>query len=211
MALSVTTLTGALSASFVGPVVVGSTTGFQAVGVPVAPQVVLIDSEYMLSVYVPVSGTFNVSQRGFNGTAAVAHNAGAAVCTSSSGADFPALPGQGVVPRSSSTPVIVTINANGAITVPADIRPVVVNLTKGSALSSTTLAAPTAAQDGLEMTFTSQTAFAHVITATSLINDGATGAPHTTLTFAAFAGASIVLVAQNALWNVVSNNNVVIT
>lgn len=211
MALSTTTLTSAITASQVGPIVVGSTTGFPAVGVPVAPQVVLVDGEYMLCSYVPVSGTFNASQRGFNGTVPVAHNAGAPVATSSIPTDFPSTPGQSVVPRPDFLEVQTTIFANGAIPVPADVRPVIVNLTKATALSSTTLAAPSAAQDGLRMTFTNQTAAAHVITATSLINDGVTGVPHTTLTFAAFAGASITLLAQNSLWNVVANNNVTVS
>ena len=67
-----------------------------------------------------------------------------------------------------------------------------------------TLDAPTVAQDGMLLTVTSSTAFAHTITATSLIDDGVTGGSKTTATFAAFAGASIVLMAYNGKWHTIS-------
>lgn len=79
-------------------------------------------------------------------------------------------------------------------------------------VAALTLAAPTATvDDGLELTVTSNTANAHTITATSLINNGTTGGPHTTATFAAFPGASITLMAYQAEWYVVAVNNVVIS
>jgi hypothetical protein len=95
---------------------------------------------------------------------------------------------------------------DGAIT----ITPGTVKITKGSA-AALTLAAPTAAQEGTFLTITSQTAFAHVVTATSLLGDGVSGSPHTTATFAAFIGATITLEAINLIWNVVSLKGVTVT
>jgi len=43
-----------------------------------------------------------------------------------------------------------------------------------------------------------------VITATGLLADGVTGGNKGTATFGAFVGASLVLVAANGAWNVVS-------
>lgn len=100
---------------------------------------------------------------------------------------------------------VTTLSTNGAITVFNGIN----KITKGS-IGAYTLAAPTAAQEGMTFTVTNKTAFAHVITASSLINKGTTGGPFSTLTWPAFVGASITLTACNLLWNVVSNNAVVI-
>lgn len=82
-------------------------------------------------------------------------------------------------------------------------------LTKGSA-GAYTLAAPTAAQAGTRLRIISQTDFAHVITATNLIDDGVTGGAKDTATFAAFAGAAIELEAVNLKWAVVGKNAVTV-
>lgn len=104
---------------------------------------------------------------------------------------------------------IVTVSTNSTLAAPT--RDTLYVLDKASALSATTLGAPGKDQDGLAITLTSTTNAAHVITATSLINDGATGAPHTTLTFAAFKGAGIRLRALQGLWQVESNNIVTVS
>jgi len=84
-------------------------------------------------------------------------------------------------------------------------------LSKGSA-GAYTLAAPTAAQVGSRLIITSISAFAHVVTATDLIDDGVTGGAKDTLTFGAFAGATIELLAMASLkYNVISKNVVTIT
>lgn len=80
-------------------------------------------------------------------------------------------------------------------------------LTKGSA-GAYTLAAPTI--DGDRLCITSSTAYAHVVTATDLVNDGVTGGAKDTMTFGAFAGASIDLVAFNGKWHVVAKNVVTV-
>ena len=211
MALTNTTLAVACGASDLTLSITSTTSGFPAVGTVGANQPVQIDGEFMYCTGVPVAGTITVRGRGSCGSVAVAHAILAPVVTSAVASDFPNDPSGTVNTRPPYTDFQFTIGANGALPTFADIRPVTVNLTKATALSATTLAAPSAANDGLKVTITSQTAAAHVITATSLINDGATGAPHSTLTFAAFAGASIVLQAQNALWNVVANNNVTVS
>ena len=82
-------------------------------------------------------------------------------------------------------------------------------VTKGSA-AAITLAAPTAA--GINITVSSDSAFAHVITATSLIQDGTTGGPHSLATFSAFPGATVHFVSSpSLLWNVVSLQHVTIS
>lgn len=86
--------------------------------------------------------------------------------------------------------------ASGALTV----APGLAVITKTGSLAAMTLAAPTSAQNGLILRVTSTTAFAHTITATSLIDDGVTGGSKTTITFAAFAGASCDLVAYEGKW-----------
>ncbi len=72
-----------------------------------------------------------------------------------------------------------------------------------------TLAAPM--RQGIGLTLISRTAFAHVVTAPGLIDDGATGGSKTTLTFPAFVGASISLLSFGGKWNVVRRNVVAIT
>lgn len=79
-------------------------------------------------------------------------------------------------------------------------------ITKAGVLADT-LAAPTAiTDDGVEIVVVSNTANAHTITATTLLQNGVTGGAKTTATFAAFPGASITLKAYNAFWFVVSAN-----
>jgi hypothetical protein len=78
------------------------------------------------------------------------------------------------------------------------------------AVNATTLAAPTTAQNGTRLTITTGTAYAHTITATNLLKDGTTG-NHSTVTFGAFLGASIELVAYNELWHVISRQEATVS
>jgi hypothetical protein len=99
-----------------------------------------------------------------------------------------------------------TLSANGAIS-PTSSATYAITKTSADLL---TLAAPTAA--GVNITVTSDSAFAHTITATGLIQDGTTGGPHNVATFAAFPGATVHFVSAPSLkWNVVSLQNVVIS
>jgi hypothetical protein len=189
MALTSTTLSSDLGASDT-TVKLTSTTGFAA-GQPMQ-----VDGEYMVVVSVPSTTTVKVRSRGNQGTAGVAHDVLAAVVTSADASDFP-VPPAGAVSIRQPFDSVVSYGEDGAIGVPT--KNTFVILTKGSA-GAYTLAAPSKAIDGLTLTITTRTAFAHVITATTLIGDGVTGSPHTTVTFAAFIGASIILVASNGLW-----------
>lgn len=82
-------------------------------------------------------------------------------------------------------------------------------ITKGSA-AALTLAAPTATtDDGLQIVITSASAFAHVLTATNLLQTGA--ATDDVATTAAFAGASLTLMAYQAKWYVISQNAITFT
>lgn len=86
-------------------------------------------------------------------------------------------------------------------------------LTKTSAGAYTLAAAPASgsADEGMAIEITAGTAFAHVVTATGLIQDGVTGGAKTTLTFGAFLGASIKLRGWAGKWHVISKNVVTIT
>jgi hypothetical protein len=95
---------------------------------------------------------------------------------------------------------ITLASANGAIA----LVPGTVVITKTGSLAAMTLAAPTAAQNGLILRITSSTAFAHTVTATGLFDDGVTGGSKTTATFAAFAGASMAVMAYEGKWHTLS-------
>lgn len=101
---------------------------------------------------------------------------------------------------------VTAYSANGALALVAGTA----TLTKAG-VAAMTLAAPTVAQEGLILRVVSQTANAHTITATSLIDDGVTGGSKTTATFAAFAGASITLMASNLKWAVLNLKAVTIS
>jgi hypothetical protein len=104
--------------------------------------------------------------------------------------------------KSTITPALV----NGAVAI---ANGTVVFTKEG--VAAMTLAAPTAAQAGTTMVFTSGTANAHTLTATGLIEDGVTGGAKTTATFAAFVGSSLTLQAVNLKWHVISLNACVIS
>ena len=104
-----------------------------------------------------------------------------------------------------ASPVVTTASANGALT----IADGVVKVTKAG-VCAMTLAAPTAAQEGTIMRIVSNTANAHTLTATGLLDDGVTGGSKNVATFAAFAGASITLVAINLKWSVLALNAVTV-
>lgn len=209
MALTATTLAADCSASDLTLSLTSTSSGFPAVGVVGSRQVMQVDGEYMLLDRVVASGVVKVLLRGYNGSSAVAHDVLADVQTSSDPADFPAYGVGQSVQRPLSTDLIVTVGENGAIPVP--VQNTTVFLSKASALASTTLGAPSKASNGVRLTITSQTAAAHVITATSLLGDGASGAPHTTATYVAAIGASMVLEASDGIWNVLALNAVTIT
>lgn len=85
-------------------------------------------------------------------------------------------------------------SADGAIAVRSHIAVI----TKGSA-AAMTLAAPIA--NGIEVSVSAGSAFAHVVTATGLIDDGVTGGGKNTYTTAAFVGSGATFVSYNGHWH----------
>jgi hypothetical protein len=195
MALTATTTTAAVApGDLTIPLI--SSTGF----LPGNP--VRLDSEYCYVVSVPGTTSVVVRSRGSEGTTAAAHAVLTNVVTGPA-SDFPVIPAghasQGT--QTTSEDDIQTIGANTAIiAVPTRNTTYIIN--KATALSATTLAPPTLAQNGLKLTFISTTAAAHVITGATLFNNGITGVPWTTVTFAALAGAGFTATAVNGLWDV---------
>lgn len=215
MAITQTALTADLSAASLA-MSVTSGTGFPTAGATIANPgyLVRIDKEFMLAVQQPVAGSITLIQRGYNGTAATAHDILSKVEVSANPSDFsdpsagndvslpPYLPSQQTIGESitySSTQIAAWGN-----------QPIQFAITKATA-AAIVLVAPSTAQDGLTLVFTSLTAAAHVITATTLLGDAVSGSPHTTATFAAFIGATLTLQAQNGIYNVVSSVGVTIT
>lgn len=208
-ALTNTTLAADLGASDT-IVKLTSTSGYPAAGTIVGNNAnrMQIGGEYMYFVELIASGTVRVRSRGADGTVAVAHDILDNVHMGAPG-DFPNMPYGSEAPRPPYVDEIVSVGENGVIAVPD--KSTTIFLTKATALATTTLGAPTQAQNGLVLTITSQTAAAHVITATSLLGDAVSGSPHTTATFAAFIGASLTLKASDGIWNVISSTGVTIT
>ncbi len=194
MALTTTSLNGAVTASaqFITLTSATPTTGSPALA---NRMLVQVDGERMFVTDVSTSPTIQVV-RGYDGTAAVLHNTLAPLIFGFP-VDWNAPAGAPVTPR-----ILASIGANGVIPVPA--ANTLLTIDKASALATTTLAAPNSDANGVTLTITSNTAAAHVITATSLVADGVSGSPHTTLTWAAFKGATVTLIVQNGLYNVQS-------
>ena len=164
-----------------------------------------VDGEFMT--ITAISGVnISVGQRGSNGTAVVEHKI-LAPLTFGLFSDLTDFGATGIVQPVIMEKDIVTIGADGVIAVP--VRDTIYVIQKGAALASSTFANPSAAQNGILVTFTSGTDFAHVVT-TVAVRDGTTGL-HTVLTFPAFVGAGCTLLAMNGQWYVVGNNAVVIT
>jgi len=79
-------------------------------------------------------------------------------------------------------------------------------ITKAGVLADTLAAPVTGTEDGIIIAVMSNTANAHTITATGLLNTGS--AAVNVATFAAFAGANLVLQASAAKWNVLTSNGI---
>jgi hypothetical protein len=176
MALTNTTLSAACGASDLTLAVTSTSSGFPAVGTYTTPhQLMRIGGEDMLIQVVPVANTVKVMQRGYNGTAAVAHEALSVITTSSDPADFGANPTGGDNSRPPYVEDIVTIGvdttftaagtAPTATTLPLPTKNTRYIITKASACAITLISA-TAAQMGVKMTFQNGVAAANTITYT---------------------------------------------
>lgn len=215
MSITATTLSADLSATGL-TMTVGSGSGFPTAGAGVsANYLVRIDKEFMLAVSQPVSGTIKLAQRGYNGTAATNHDVLAKVEVSASPADFGDPSPGNVVTLTPGAPSMQTIGEDRTFTTTeiAAMGNQAQNfaITKATA-AAITLVAPSKAQDGLTVTFTSLSDAIHVITATSLLANAGAASPYTTATWAnAKAGGGITLQAENGLWNVLATTNVTLT
>jgi len=206
MAITATTTTGALTlgqTSFG----VASATGITAPNFQTGSgiTILLIDQEYML--VTAVLGTFVSVVRGYYGSAAQTHVSGAQVqigLTTDYVQNQLMLEGtplavSNLIAAACNQPAIFLSGTADAI--PAGVAGFYVVKT-GSA-DAMTLAAPTAAQEGNIIDVWSDTAFAHTITATSLLANGT--ALKTTATFPAFRGAGVKLRVCNLVYHVMSN------
>jgi len=80
----------------------------------------------------------------------------------------------------------------------------------GAAVDAMTLAAPTATtDDGKTLIVSSNTAYAHTLTATGLLQTGASAV--NVATFAAHAGATVTLKAYQGKWNVISSTGITLS
>lgn len=216
MAITATALSADLSATGL-TMKVASGTGFPtAGGPPSAPgYMVRVNREKMLAVSQPVAGVIKLAMRGYDGTFAQAHDILSPVEVSALGSDFanpfpgntvalpPYTPGMHTI---GETPRVITADEVAAWGNQAQVFQLIY-----AGATAVSLAAPSQAQDGLLVTFTSLVAQAHVITATGLLGDGASGSPEDLATFDAYIGATVVLMAQNGIWNVQSLVGVVIS
>ena len=189
MALTSTTLAAACAATdqFIN---VTSATG-AAVG-----QIWRVDSEFMTQTAVANNTSIPIAHRGQNGSSVQAHTILAPVVNGLA-TDFP-----NPQPGSSLNPApwekqIVSYGANGAITPP--VCNTLVYLDKATA-AAMTIASPSAAVDGVEVTIYSNTAAAHTVTYTPGFNGNTTSSD--VATFAATIGNSITLIAAKGLWGV---------
>ena len=192
MALTTTTLAGALSATdrFIS---VTSATGFAA------GNVVQIDNEFMPVTSAYGSGTLvPVAPRGANGTVAESHASGANVTTGLP-SDFGG-PNASVVtgyPLSGKRFKKVSYSASGAITLPTAGEDVFAIL-NGTSVLAMTIAAPTKDLDGSFLWVAGNGAAAHTITFTGGLSGA--GSSYDVVTVNATAPIAVAAVAVNGLW-----------
>lgn len=98
---------------------------------------------------------------------------------------------------------LTALTTNGAIPPHASGNYII---TKAGVLADTLAAPVTGTEDGIIIAVMSNTANAHTITATGLLNTGS--AAVNVATFAAYAGANLVLQASGAKWNVLTSNGI---
>lgn len=182
--------------------------GFPPVGVYATPQQpLLIDSEIMYIVLQPVAGTLQVRSRGAEGTAAIPHDILANVATGLP-TDFGPNPiaTWGFLDMTDAFAVMLGTTPQ-TLALPTSDTVYGINTATAATI---TLPAPPAGLNGVELTFTSNTANAHVLSAPTLFQDGAGTIPHGTATFPSKQGVSVTLLIQNGLYNVKANNGPVV-
>lgn len=171
-------------------------------GVPI-----LIDSEFAFVVQQTASGVYTLRSRGSDGGVGMPHDVLSNVYASLTNDFGSPQPGTTVtIDPAEDAPIALgqdqTIVLMGANTV--------YNINKASA-AALTLPAPSVSDNAVTVVITSNTAFAHVVTAspTGNIKDGVSA--KTTATFAAIAGATLMFVAENGAWNVAALQGVTLS
>lgn len=208
MAITATTLSGAIT-STVTSFGVASATGITAPNNQTGTGIIYLYVDQELMLVTAVAGTVVSVVRGFNGTPAQAHTSGSQVQVGLP-ADFTTPQEVYIGPVVSASGVFATYNqpATTFLTGLADAIPAGVSgfyVIKSAAADLMTLAAPTAAQEGNIIDIWSDAAFAHTLTATSLLAGGT--ALKTTATFPAFRGAGMRLRVCNLVYHVLSSGN----
>lgn len=202
MALQATNLSASITASQLTiSVGNGTLTSLPAVGAVAMSYGVpmQIGSEITYVVSQPVLNTLVLRMRGADGTSPMAHDVNSNVYVSNQPGDFP-LPSAGtLISVDAAQDTAIDIGQDSTIT-PQNSN-VVYNINKPTACAIV-LAAPSLAGNGTTLTFTSNTAAAHTITATSLIHD-ASGVLHSTATCTANLGCSVVFAIENGFYNVI--------
>lgn len=192
MALASTTLASAADA-MTNTIQVTSATGFAA------GSYCMVDSELM-KIQV-VNGTAIGVFRGVRGTQAVAHTLYALI-TVGTATEFADVANGGPIPTMQKEPRIYTYAVAGALT----IAPGLHRIGAGAAeIKAMTLAAPSYADDGLEMTIESASAYAHTVTYTAGFLGDTTSSDVATL--AAKVGASMTIKAIGGRWFLKSTAN----
>lgn len=202
MATTNTTLNGTITAGQTLVTLTAFTNPLTGGGGIVSPKVMLkVDGEKMLVQNFTLAPTLGVV-RGYDGTAAVAHQTLAPVAYG--------LISDYLVPILLPDGQMTSYSVNGAVTIPttpAGVENFVVINKAG--VCALTLGAPNADQNGVRLNFTSNTANAHTVTATGLFQTGA--ATVNLATFAANAGAGFVCEAVNGKWNIISQIGITFT
>ena len=213
MAFQTLSLGGAITASQIVNVTLTPVTGgvvLPAIGaVPTGMGVpILLDAELCYVVQQVSTNVFTLRGRGSDGTAAVAHDILANVYASVVNDFGNPIPGL-MVTIDPTDDIVISLGQDQTVAAPTSNT--VYNINKAS-VAALTLSAPGLMDNGLSAAFTSNTAFAHVITAGTANNfkDGVS-ASRNTVTFAAVAGATVKFLAENGAWNLLAIQNVTLT
>lgn len=186
--------------------------GFPGVGIFSNPQQpLMVDQELMFLVQVLSASpaVIQVRSRGSDGSQAIGHDITAPVITSPSPADFP-LPALGewvVTPIESNKALFYGQSGPIGQATPGSDAAAILN---GPSAMAMTLAAPSLAQNGILLRLTTGSAFAHSVSAPGLLLTGAVGGPFSTITFPAFIGSWVDLIAENGQWSVNGTNGAVV-
>ena len=200
MAITATTLASAVGVGDLS-IAVASATG------AAIKNVIQIDNEFLTQT-ADASGTTLAVRRGEQGSYNQTHNVGAVVLMGLA-SDFPAAPAGAVIPQPVAPSwTVASYAAAGAIDIPTTKQNVYVKLSAGTA-AAMTLAAPSLAQEGIELRIQAEAAQAYTVTQTTPgFNSASTSGD--VATFGGAIGDNFHVKAVGGAWNVLSTRNVTI-